>query len=115
MKRKIILLKMTTYEKVKLNISDNQKEKIQHAMKNKIPVTIRINEEGNDVLALSKRQINKLQKAFNQNKGVDITLGVKQIKYNMKIEGGFLARLAGMILPALKTIIPAIGDRKSVV
>ena len=104
---------MAVYQTVSLNISDNQKEKIQHALNNKIPVTIRINAtEGNDKLALTKRQINKLNNAFSKNKGADITLSLKQIKHNMKIEGGFLPMLMSLAksaLPIISSIAKPLG------
>jgi hypothetical protein len=54
------------------------------------------------VLALTKTQINKLEKAFSQNKGANINLSKKQLKYNMKIEGGFLPALMAMAITAIK-------------
>ena len=106
---------MAAYEKVKLKISDNQKEKIQLALKNNEKVTIRITETGEDILALTKGQINKIKKAFEMNKGVNITLSKQQIKYNLKIEGGFLGMLAGLaasFLPKIASVLlPALGVR----
>ena len=101
------------YTKCSLKISDNQKAKIKRAMNAKKPVTIRITETGDDILALTNTQINKINKAFEKNTGVDITLSKKQIKYNLKIEGGFLGMLAGLaasFLPKLASVIlPALG------
>ena len=101
------------YTNCSLKISDNQKAKIKRAMNAKKPVTIRITETGDDILALTNTQINKINKAFEKNTGVDITLSKKQIKYNLKIEGGFLGMLAGLaasFLPKLASIIlPALG------
>ena len=52
------------YTEIKVKISDNQKSKIQKAIKNQTGVTIRIdpNANGDDLLALTKTQINKLSK-----------------------------------------------------
>jgi hypothetical protein len=100
------------YEKINtLNISDKQKDKIKNSLEKDRPVTIKIdpNEKGNDTLALTKTQIKKLQKG----KPTYITLSKTQVKYNLKIEGGFLGMLASLIprlLPMLtKTILPALG------
>ena len=96
------------YEQIKLKISDNQKDKIQRAVKSNEPVTIKIdpNEVGEDILALTKTQINKLSK----RKPINIKLSKNQLKHNLKIEGGFLGLLASRVLPVLaKTVLPALG------
>ena len=99
------------YKNFQVKISDNQKDKIQRAIKNKEGVTIRIdpNKNGNDVLALTNTQINKLEKG----KPVDIKFSKAQLKHNMEIEGGFLSMLAGLAARALpmlaKTVLPALG------
>lgn len=100
------------YTEIKVNISENQKDKIQKAIKNNKEVTIRINpnEEGEDILALTQTQINKLNKS---NKPVNIKLSKTQLKHNMKIEGGFLGALAGLAARALpfiaKKVLPHLG------
>ena len=99
------------YTKVNAKISDQQKGKIQRALNKGEPVTIRIDprEEGNDVLALTQTQINKLSK----NKPVNITFSKTQLKHNLKVEGGFLGALAGLAARALPMIaskvLPALG------
>ena len=100
------------YEKINtLKISDKQKDKIKKSLEKDRPVTIKIdpNERGNDTLALTKTQIKKLQKG----KPTYITLSKTQVKYNLKVEGGFLGMLASLIprlLPVLtKTILPSLG------
>ena len=54
---------MTRYTNVKVNISEGQKEKLQHAIKAGCPaVSIRIGHEdleGNDILAVTNLQIKK--------------------------------------------------------
>ena len=51
---------MTQYINVKVNISEWQKEKLQHALKANCPtVTMRLDHEdlnGNDILAITKTQ-----------------------------------------------------------
>ena len=69
---------------------------------------------GNDIMLLTQAQINSIQKAMTQNKSVTLKLSGKQIKANLRIEGGFLAALlpflAETVLPALtSTILPALG------
>ena len=108
---------MTEYLNAKINISEGQKEKIQHAIKaNSSMVSIRLGYEdlkGNDILAVTESQAKKLAKAYENKKGVTIKMSSRQLKHNMKVEGGFLsllARLAARPLPMLaKTVLPALG------
>ena len=104
------------YINVKLNISDNQKQKIKTALQNDKAVSIRLNYDnltGNDVLALTQGQINRIKEAYQDKKGVTLQLSKRQVKHNLTIEGGFLPMLAGLassILPTLTgTILPALG------
>ena len=54
---------------------------------------------GEDVLALTQAQINKITKAYQSGKGVTIKMSKTQIEHNAKVEGGFI----GAILPMLAT------------
>ena len=108
---------MTQYINVKVKISEGQKEKLQHAVKENYPtVSIRLGHEdlkGNDIIAITKSQAKKLTKAHENGKGITITMSSKQLKHNTKIEGGFLgllAELAARALPMIaKTVLPALG------
>ena len=108
---------MTRYVNVKVNISEGQKEKLQHAIKASCSaVSIRLGHEdlwGNDILAVTHSQAKKLAKALENGKGITIRITSKQLEHNTKIEGGFLgllARLAARALPMIvKTILPALG------
>ena len=108
---------MTKYLNARVNISEWQKEKLQHAIKSGCPtVSIRLGYEdlkGNDILAVTGSQAKKLAKAHENRKGVTIKISSKQLKHNMKIEGGFLGLLAGLAARALpfvaKTVLPALG------
>ena len=108
---------MTKYINVKVKISEGQKEKLQHALKANCPtISIRLNHEdlnGNDILAITKSQAKKLAKAHEDGKGITIRMTSKQLKHNMKTEGGFLGLLAGLAARALpmiaKTVLPALG------
>jgi hypothetical protein len=44
---------------------------------------------GEDVLALTQAQINKITKAYQSEKGVTIKMSKTQIEHNAKVEGGF--------------------------
>ena len=108
---------MTKYINAKVNISEGQKEKLQHATKaNCSAVSIRLGHgdlKGNDILAITESQAKKLAKAYKNGKGITIRMSSRQLKHNMKVEGGFLgllARLAARALPILaKTVLPALG------
>ena len=108
---------MTRYVNVKVNILEGQKEKLQHAIKASCSaVSIQLgyeNLEGNDILAFASLQAKKLAKAHENGKGITIRMASKQLKRNMKIEGGFLGLLAGLAARALpmiaKTFLPVLG------
>ena len=108
---------MTNYVNVKVKISEWQKEKLQHALKANCPtISIRLDHEdlsGNDILAVIKSQAKNLTEAYEDGKGITIRMTSKQLKHNMKTEGGFLCLLAGLAARALpviaKTVLPALG------
>ena len=108
---------MTQYINDKVKISEWQKEKLQHTLKANCPtIGIRLNHEdlnGNDILAVTRSQANSLAKAHEDGKGITIRMTSKQLKHNMKTEGGFLGLLAGLAARALpmiaKSVIPALG------
>ena len=85
---------MTRYMNVKVNISEGQKEKLQHAIKAGCSaVSIRLGHEdlqGNDIIAIANSQAKKMTKAHENGKGITIRMTLNQIKHNKKIEGGFL-------------------------
>ena len=69
---------MTRYTNVKVNISEGQKEKFQHAIKAGCSaVSIRLGHEeleGNDILAVTNSQAKKLAKAHENGKGITIKM-----------------------------------------
>ena len=95
------------YTNVNVNISDSQKQKLKKALAAGQELSIRFSHDdlvGNDVVALTQPQLNKLQKAYETGKGAMIKMSKTQIAHNMKVEGGFLSLLAGLasrLLPAL--------------
>ena len=108
---------MARYTNVKVNISEGQKEKLQHAIKAGCSaVTIRLGHkdlQGNDILAVTNSKAKKLAKADENGRGITIKLSSNQLKHNTEIEGGFLGLLAGLAtrsLPTMaKTVLPALG------
>ena len=57
---------MTRYTNVKVNISEGQKEKLQHAIKAGCPAVSLGHEdlEGNDILAVTDSQVKKLNRGW---------------------------------------------------
>ena len=106
----------TRYVNVKVNISEGQKQKLQSAIQVGGPVSIRLGHEdlnGEDVLALTNAQVNKIAKAYEGGKGITIKMSKSQLAHNKKVEGGFLGMLASLAARALpmlaKTVLPALG------
>ena len=108
---------MTSYKTVNVNISEGQKQKLKHSINaNCAATSIKLGKndlEGEHKLALTNSQYNRLQKAKNTGKGITIRMSSKQLKHNLKTEGGFLPLLAGLAARALpmiaKTVLPALG------
>ena len=88
---------MTKYINAKVNISEGQKEKLQHAIKAHCSaVSIRLGHEdlkGNDIIAVTESQAKKLAKAYENGKGITIRMSLRQLKHN--------TMLAKTVLPAL--------------
>jgi hypothetical protein len=105
------------YINVKVRISEGQKQKLRKALQSgSDSISIRLTHEdltGQDVIALTQAQINKLAEAYQNTKGLTIKMSKTQLAHNMKIEGGFLpilAKLASSILPVLTgTVLPALA------
>ena len=102
---------------VKENISEGQREKLQHAIKvGYSAVSIHLGREdleGDNILAVTDLQVKKLAKALKNGKDITIRMSSKQLKHNKKIEGGFLGLLAGLAARALpmiaKIVLPTLG------
>ena len=94
---------MSRYMNIKVNISEGQKDKIKRALHAGCDgVSIKLSRDdltGEDVLALTQAQINKMMKADQNGKGTTIKISKSQLAHNAKVEGGFI----GAILPFLAT------------
>ena len=92
---------MTGYIIFKMRISHGQKEKLKKAFEfNCKSITIRLtfsDLHGEDVIALTSSQLDRLVKAYEEKKGMTIRMSKTQLTHNMKIEGEFLPALAGLI------------------
>jgi len=102
-----------SYTNVHVNISENQKRNLKQAIELTGPLRIRLGYEdlkGNDILALTNSQVNRMTKAYENGKGITIKMSKRQVEHNKTIEGGFLSLLAGLAAKALrflaKTVLP---------
>ena len=104
---------MTHYINIKMRISEGQKDKIKKAFEsNSKSITIRIKCSdlyGEDFVALTKSQVDILVEAYEEEKGLTITMSKTQLAHNMKIEGGFLPALAVLIPFLTGNVLPALG------
>ena len=64
---------------------------------------------GEDVIALTKSQVDRLVKAYEEKKGITIRMSKTQLAHNSKIEGGFLTALVGLIPFLTGTVLPVLG------
>ena len=96
-----------------MRISEGQKDKIKKAIEsNSKFITIRFGYTdlyGEDVIALTKSQVDRLVKAYEEKKGITIRMSKTQLAHNAKIEGGFLSALAGLIPFLTGTVLSALG------
>ena len=95
-----------------MRISEGQKEKIKKAFEcNSKYITIRFKCSdlyGEDVIALTKSQVDRLMEAYEEMKDLTIRMSETQLAHNAKI-GGFLPALAGLIPFLTVTVLPALG------
>ena len=92
---------MTSYTNVKVRISEGKTNKLRKAFKSNCQsIAIRLTSSdlnGEDAIAITKSQLGRLMKAYEANKGMTIKMSRRQLAYNMKIEGGVLPMLPGLI------------------
>ena len=100
---------MTQYKSVDVNLTENQVQKLQQVINaNCTATSIKLGNDdldGEHTLFLTNAQYNKLQNAKNRGKGITIRMSSRQLKHNVKTEGGFL----GALLPALAGIGRAVA------
>ena len=104
---------MTNNTNVKVRISEGQIDKLKNTFEsNCASITIRLtftDLHGEEGIAISKSQLDRLVKAYEAKKGMTIKMTKIQFAYNIKIEGGFLPMLAGLISFLTGTVLPAVG------
>ena len=104
---------MTSYTSVKVRITEGQKDNLKKAFESNCEsIVIRLTSfhlNGEDVIVITTSKLRRLMKAYEANKGMSIKISRRKLAYNMKIEGGFLPMLAGLIPFLTRTISPALG------
>ena len=96
-----------------MRMSESQKYKLKEAFESNCEsITIRFkfsDLHGEDVIALTNLQVDKPVEAYEEKKGMTIRMSKTQLAHNMKIEGGFLPALAGLVPFLTGTVLPALG------
>ena len=104
---------MTRHTNIKMRISEGQKDKLKKAFESNcesIAIHFKFSYlHREDVIALTKSQLDRLVKAYEEKKGMTIRMSKTQLAHNMEIEGGFLPVLAGLIPFLTGTVLPALG------
>ena len=97
---------MTQYKSVKVNLSDNQINKLRQAINAGCTATsIKLGYDdldGDHTIFITNGQYNKLQNARDRGKGLTIRMSGRQLKHNTQ-ESGFI----GALLPMLGTVARA--------
>ena len=97
---------------LKMRISEGQKDKLKKAFESNCKsITIRFtfsDLHGEDVIAITNSQLDRLVEAYEEKKGMTIKRSKIQLAYNTKIDGEFLHALAGLIPFLTGTVLPAL-------
>ena len=64
---------------------------------------------GEDVVAITNSQHDRLVQAYEEKKGMTVIISKTELADNMKIEGGFLSALAGLTPFLTGIVLPALG------
>ena len=95
---------MAQYISTNVNLTENQIQKLRQAINANCSATsIKIGADdldGDHTIFLTKAQYKKLQNAREQGKGLTIRMSSRQLKHNVKTQGGFL----GALLPAIGAV-----------
>lgn len=100
------------YTPIKLDISQDQHERLKTAVQHGKPVSMRINTNNNNntggshTVLLTHSQLQRLERAKLIGKTtVNIRFSKKQVKANVEHRGGFLGMLASLAARALPTLL----------
>ena len=96
-----------------MRISEGKKDKCKQAFESySKSITIRfkfLDLRGEDVIALTQSQVDRLVEAYEEKKGMTIRMSKTQLAHNTKIEGRFSPALAGLIPFLTGTVLLALG------
>ena len=103
---------MAQYISTNVNLTETQIQKLRQAINANCSATsIKIGKDdldGDHTIFLTKAQYNKLQNAKDQGKGLTIRMSSKQLKYNVKTQGGFLGALLPVLAGVGRAVAPAV-------
>ena len=103
---------MTQYKSVNVNLTENQVQKLRQSINANCSATsLKLGNDdldGNHTLFLTNAQYNKLQNAKNRGKGLTIRMSSRQLKHNVKTEGGFLGALLPVLAGVGRAVAPAV-------
>ena len=95
---------MAQYISTNVNLTENQIQKLRQAVNaNCAATSIKINADdldGDHTIFLTNAQHKKLENARDRGKGLTIKMSSRQLKHNVKTQGGFL----GALLPAIGAV-----------
>ena len=104
---------MTRCTNFKIRISEGQKDKLKKAFESNcesILIRFKFSDiHGEDIIALTNLHVDRLVDAYEEKKSLTIRMSKTQLAHNIKIEGGFLPALAGLISFLTGTVLPALG------
>ena len=103
---------MTQYKSVNVNLTENQIQKLRQSINANCSATsLKLGNDdldGDHTLFLTNAQYNKLQNAKNRGKGLTIRMSSRQLKHNVKTEGGFLGALLPVLAGVGRAVAPAV-------
>ena len=95
-----------------MRTSEGQKDKLKKTFESNcesIIIRFKFSDlHGEDVIALTESQLDRLVEAYEDKKGMTIRMSNTQLAHNIKTEGGFLPALAGLIPFLTGTVLPAL-------
>ena len=103
---------MTQYKSVNVNLTENQIQKLRQSINANCSATsLKLGNDdldGDHTLFLTNAQYNKLQNAKTRGKGLTIRMSSRQLKHNVKTEGGFLGALLPVLEGVGRAVAPAV-------
>ena len=103
---------MAQYISTNVNLTENQIQKLRQAVNaNCAATSIKIGYDdldGDHTIFLTNAQHKKLENARELGKGLTIRMSSRQLKYNVKTQGGFLGALLPMLAGVGRAVAPAL-------